>query len=420
AASGAGTIQAKERAELTMRVAERDLRAAEYVDHATQHELGQLRAMLARYGSNTDADVPADSWNVTAPVGGLVLKVTQESETMVQPGTALLDLGDPHDLEVVVDVLSTDAVEIAPGADVTIDRWGGAGRLSGRVRRVEPAAFTKISTLGVEEQRVNVLIDIVSPADQWQRLGDAYQLDAQIAEAEVAIETARVNLAYTRITAPIDGTVLSIVTQQGQTVNAVQSAPTIVVLGQVETMTVRVEISEADVVKVKPGQNVYFTILGDPDRRFHATLGSIEPAPESIKTDSSFSSTSTTTSSSSSSSSTTSSAIYYNGVFNVANPDGQLMTYMTAEVHILLGEARKVPTIPSSALGNVNPDGSYTVRLLNGASALEKRNVRIGLNNKIRAEVKSGLSEGERVVISTPEEAPKQTVMPPPASSGGP
>ncbi|MFN5454420.1 efflux RND transporter periplasmic adaptor subunit, partial [Bradyrhizobium sp.] len=129
----------------------------------------------------TDADVPADSWNVTAPVGGLVLKVTQESETMVQPGTALLDLGDPHDLEVVVDVLSTDAVEIAPGADVTIDRWGGAGRLSGRVRRVEPAAFTKISTLGVEEQRVNVLIDIVSPAEQWQRLGDAYQLDAQIA-----------------------------------------------------------------------------------------------------------------------------------------------------------------------------------------------------------------------------------------------
>jgi HlyD family secretion protein len=181
AASGAATIQAKERAELTMRVAERDLRAAEYVDHAAQHELGQLRAMLARYGSNTDADVPADSWNVTAPVGGLVLKVTQESETMVQPGTALLDLGDPHDLEVVVDVLSTDAVEIAPGADVTIDRWGGAGRLSGRVRRVEPAAFTKISTLGVEEQRVNVLIDIVSPADQWQRLGDAYQLDAQIA-----------------------------------------------------------------------------------------------------------------------------------------------------------------------------------------------------------------------------------------------
>ncbi|WP_257165771.1 efflux RND transporter periplasmic adaptor subunit [Bradyrhizobium sp. SRS-191] len=180
AASGAASTQAKERAELAMRIAERDLRAAEYVDHAAGHELNQLRALLSRYGGNTDADAPAESWTITAPVGGLVLKVTQESETAVLPGAPLLDVGDPHDLEVVIDVLSTDAVEIRPGADVTIDRWGGPGRLSGRVRRVEPAAFTKISTLGVEEQRVNVLIDIVSPAEQWSRLGDGYQLDAQI------------------------------------------------------------------------------------------------------------------------------------------------------------------------------------------------------------------------------------------------
>ncbi len=180
AARGAATIQAQEHAELAVRLAERDLRAAEYLDHAAGHELSQLRAMLARYGSSTDTDAPADTWSVTAPVGGLVLKVAQESETMVQPGAALLDLGDPRDLELVVDVLSTEAVEIRPGADVTIDRWGGAGRLAGRVRRVEPAAFTKISTLGVEEQRVNVLIDIVSPAEQWQRLGDGYQFDAQI------------------------------------------------------------------------------------------------------------------------------------------------------------------------------------------------------------------------------------------------
>ncbi|MGY4306765.1 macrolide-specific efflux system membrane fusion protein [Bradyrhizobium sp. USDA 4369] len=297
-----------------------------------------------------------------------------------------------------------------------------------RAQRDEKVATLALAEANMARQQVTLAQKASSRADYdnaeatvKQTQAQIAQLDAQIVEAEVAIETARVNLAYTRITAPIDGTVLSIVTQQGQTVNAVQSAPTIVVLGQVETMTVRVEISEADVVRVKPGQNVYFTILGDPDRRFHATLDSIEPAPESIKSDSSFSSTSTTTSSSSSSSSsTTSSAIYYNGVFNVANPDGQLMTYMTAEVHILLGEARHVPTIPSSALGNANPDGSYTVRLLNGAGALEKRNVRIGLNNKIRAEVKSGLSEGQRVVIAMPEEGPKQAVMPPPPSSGGP
>ncbi|MDE2062713.1 MAG: HlyD family efflux transporter periplasmic adaptor subunit [Bradyrhizobium sp.] len=177
---GAATAQAVEHAELAVRLADRDLRAAEFLDHAAEHELSQMRALLARYSGNTNADQPAESWNIAAPVSGVVLRVAQESETIVQPGTPLLDVGDPHDLEIVVDVLSTDAVEIRPGAEVTIVHWGGPAALSGRVRRVEPAAFTKVSTLGVEEQRVNVLIDIVSPAGQWASLGDAYQVDAQI------------------------------------------------------------------------------------------------------------------------------------------------------------------------------------------------------------------------------------------------
>jgi HlyD family secretion protein len=174
----AATVQALERAETAMRVAERDLRAAEFQDHATEHEIQQAEALLARYADSGNAAL--DQWNVTAPVSGLVLKVTQESETVVQPGTPILDIGDPRDLEIVVDVLSTDAVEIRPGAEVAIEHWGGSGILAGRVRRVEPAAFTKISTLGVEEQRVNVLVDIVSPPQDWEGLGDAYQLDTRI------------------------------------------------------------------------------------------------------------------------------------------------------------------------------------------------------------------------------------------------
>lgn len=175
---GASTVQALERAETAMRVADRDMRAAEFLDHATEHEVEQAKALLAQY---TDANKnPPERWNVTAPVSGLVLKVTQESETVVQPGTPILDIGDPLDLEIMVDVLSTDAVEIHPGADVAIEHWGGPGVLAGRVRRVEPAAFTKISTLGVEEQRVNVLIDVVSPPKDWAGLGDAYQVDARI------------------------------------------------------------------------------------------------------------------------------------------------------------------------------------------------------------------------------------------------
>lgn len=138
-------------------------------------------------------------------------------------------------------------------------------------------------------------------------------LDAQIIAAQVAVETARVNLGYTRITAPADGTVLAIVTQEGQTVNANTTTPTMVVLGDVSTMTVFAEISEADVVRVRPDQQVYFTILGNPRRRFQARLASIDPAPQSITSDSSISSSSSVgsgSSASSSSSSSSSQAIY--------------------------------------------------------------------------------------------------------------
>lgn len=178
AGSGASTAQALERAELAQRVADRDLRAAEFQNHAAEHDLAQATALLGRYKEGVDA--PADPWNVSAPVSGVVLRVLQESETAVQSGTPLMEIGDPRDLEIVTDVLSTEAVEIRPGAEVSIERWGGPGILAGRVRRIEPAAFTKVSTLGVEEQRVNVLIDIVSPQQQWSGLGDGYQADTRI------------------------------------------------------------------------------------------------------------------------------------------------------------------------------------------------------------------------------------------------
>ena len=175
---GAATVQALERAELAMRVADRDLRAAEFLNHAAEHELAQAKALLALYGDSSK--VPPETWNISAPVSGLVLKVAQESETIVQAGAPILEIGDPLDLEILVDVLSTDAVAIRPGAEVVIENWGGQGTLDGRVRRIEPAAFTKISTLGVEEQRVNVLIDVTSPHERWGDLGDAYQVDARI------------------------------------------------------------------------------------------------------------------------------------------------------------------------------------------------------------------------------------------------
>jgi len=223
-------------------------------------------------------------------------------------------------------------------------------------------------------------------------------LEAEIIAAEVAVATAQANLGYTRITAPMDGTVLAIVSQEGQTVNATQSAPTIIILGDLDTMTVRAEISEVDVVKVKPGQSLYFTILGDPDHRYEATLQAIEPAPESITSDSDV--TSSNSNSSSSSSSSASSAVYYIGVFDVPNKDNYLRTYMTAEVHIILNVAKNVLTVPAGALGEKQPDGGYTVRKVDGEGRISPRSVAIGLNNKITVEIKSGLEEGDRVVIA--------------------
>jgi len=215
-------------------------------------------------------------------------------------------------------------------------------------------------------------------------------LEAQIAGAEASVETARVNLDYTRITAPIDGTVLAAVAQEGQTLNAVQSAPTIVVLGQLETMTVRAEISEADIVKVQPGQPLYFTILGDQDHRYEARLEQIEPAPESIKNDTSFTSNSTTsTSTSSSSTSSSSTAIYYIGIFKIPNWELRLRTYMTAEVHIVVGEAKRVKTIPALALMR-QPDGRSTVRVVSDLGEVQQREVKTGLNDRTNVEIKSG------------------------------
>jgi macrolide-specific efflux system membrane fusion protein len=236
-------------------------------------------------------------------------------------------------------------------------------------------------------------------------------LDAQILSGEVAVEDARANLGYTRVTAPIDGTVLAIVTQEGQTVNATQTAPTMVVLGQLDTMTVRAEISEADVVRARPGQPVYFTILGDPDRRYHAKLDSIDPAPESVKSDSSFSTSTSSAAAASSSSSTSSSAIYYYGVFNVPNPEGRLRTYMTAQVRIVLGEAKGVITIPSAALRGRGR--GTTVEVLEADGTVSTRKVEVGLDNKSVAEIRSGLKEGERVVTARRDSGPQAFRGPP-------
>lgn len=174
--TGSATTQQLERAQLGQRTATAELDSARFAQRVAAHELQMARATLGYVGKAGD---DAEQLAVPAPVTGRVLKLLSKSEGAVQPGTALLELGDPGALEIVIDVLTSDAVLIAPGARVVVDRWGGAP-LEGRVRRIEPSAFQRLSALGVEEQRVNVLVDLVAPQEAWRALGDGYRVEAHV------------------------------------------------------------------------------------------------------------------------------------------------------------------------------------------------------------------------------------------------
>lgn len=211
-------------------------------------------------------------------------------------------------------------------------------------------------------------------------------VEAQIQQAELNVESAQLDLDRTRIVAPSDGTVVAVAVEVGQSVNASSSSPTIVKVANLDSMVVKAEISEADVPRVEAGQQVYFTILGDPDTRIDATLRAVEPAPESIASDSE---------------STSSTAVYYNGLFDVANPDHKLRISMTAQVTIVLNAAENVLTLPASVLSSPGRDGGYMVGVWNPATGVtEPRRIEVGLNNKVTAEIVSGLAEGDLVVAA--------------------
>ena len=154
-----------------------EARAAEFGRKVAEFELEQARALQMRGQPANGSD---KGFVITSPVGGRILRVMQESSRVVPAGFPLLEVGDPGDLEARIEVLSRDAVAIQPGARVMLEKWGGVTPLSGRVRVVEPSAFTKISALGVEEQRVYVVVDFLDPIEKRPSLGDAYRVEARI------------------------------------------------------------------------------------------------------------------------------------------------------------------------------------------------------------------------------------------------
>jgi HlyD family secretion protein len=175
APSGIVSKEALELRETDARVAEEALRAASFAAATAEAELERARAVLLR----TSEGGASQTIDLHSPIDGVVLKRLRESEAVVPAGEPLLELGNPHDLEIVSDLLSVDAVKVRPGQLVLIEQWGGEGALRGRVRRVEPSGFLKISALGVEEQRVNVIIDFEDPK-QAIPLGDGYRVEVRV------------------------------------------------------------------------------------------------------------------------------------------------------------------------------------------------------------------------------------------------
>ena len=273
-----------------------------------------------------------------------------------------------------------------------------------RAQKLSKQALLKQYVLALKRQNELIAQDATAHADlegaQAQLDGtraDLAALDAQISKASIAVDSAKANLDYTEIVAPMDGVVLTIATQEGQTVVSTQSATTILTLADLSTITVKAKISEADVMRVKPGLTSYFTLLGDADTRYASRLRTVEPA-----------STATTTASASisvASSSTTTAAVYYNGLFEVPNPDRKLRAAMTAQVTIVINGAKQALCIPTSALDQRFKDGRATVRLLRG-SIPETRAIRVGISDNVQVQVLEGLQEGDKVVIGDSASVP--------------
>ncbi len=218
-------------------------------------------------------------------------------------------------------------------------------------------------------------------ADLAAAEADSRAVEAQIRKQQATLRGDEVDLGYTKIYAPMAGTIADNPAKEGQTLNANQTAPTIVTIADLSTMTVKAEVSEADVGKLKPGMDAYFTLLGQPGKRFTGKLRQIQPLPT-----------------------TENNVVLYNALFDVPNADGELMMSMSAQVFFVENAARDVLLVPSGAVSMKRGEGGKRqaeVTVVTAAGAQETRMVETGIRNRVSTEIRSGLEEGERVVVNS-------------------
>ncbi|HZH26450.1 MAG TPA: efflux RND transporter periplasmic adaptor subunit [Azospirillaceae bacterium] len=309
---------------------------------------------------------PLESVDVGTQVSGLVERI------LVQPG-------DPVKAGTLLAVIDPTVYK----AQVAADR---ATLLGLEAQLVERRAML---TLAEKQQKRNAELFKANAASR--ELLDSSMAEAEAAKARVAVLEAEIgkarstlaaneaNLSYTEIRAPMDGTVMSLSARRGQTINARQSAPTILQIANLEAMMVKAQVSEADVGKLRPGMEVYFTTLGNPGRRWTGKLRQILPTPEVVND-----------------------VVLYHALFEVENADRRLMPQMTAQVFFVLDRAEGVPILPVSAL-KPDPGGNrHTVQVVDGDGPGTRtgttRTVRVGIQDRVNAQIAEGLAPGDRVV----------------------
>ena len=308
--------------------------------------------------------------SVGARVSGQVEKLAVTLGQDVKAGDIIAQI-DAQEQE--NDLLKAKAALAQIAAQITAKSSGLRKAEAALARQTQLSASELVSKEALENAAAEV--DVLK--------ADLAALAAQKASAEVTVAQSQLALERATVTAPISGTVVAIVVEEGQTVSAAQNAPTIVKIANLDTMIVKAEISEADVVRVRAGQAASFTILGEPQARFDAVVRDIEPAPSELAEGDTISADK---------------AIYYNGLLEVANKDRTLRIGMTAQVSIVLEAVDDALSVPVGAVTD-GPDGP-SLQVMVGETA-QTRAVETGLSDKVQVQIIKGLSEGDQVIIGT-------------------
>lgn len=307
--------------------------------------------------------------DVGAQVSGLIQQIHVQLGQRVKKGELLVNLDPELARSDVAQAEAALAQQLASMDARRVDlraakrEWDRQQRLLGN----QATAATEAEKAQNEVDRLEA--DLRGQAATAQRL-------------QADLDKRRVSLGYTRISAPMDGTVVSLPVQAGQTIIAIQVPPVLMTLADLDTITVKARVPEADIQSVKTGQPARFTTLAGEARRYEGRVNVVQPVPERIGN-----------------------AAFYNVLFDVDNRDGRLFSDMTVQVEIITGEARQVPTLPVIALGERDAKGLYTVQLMDAAGQVKPRQVRVGLQDGAKAQVLDGLKVGDKLSLAPPPAA---------------